>query len=211
MTGPSKNPHNDDKNLNSKSPNDRDKKKSKDEGIDPNAGSMDLEFNNLAPIQLFGSGNNANDPLMLTADTTNTNKDTNNQEEEQVMPHNNNNSIQADDQQGKTNEDKKTNDAEHTDDDYDESYAKNTPPDNKTDDKEDKNLFLTNLHKASASIWSLPIKAVEPVWFSNPDWEGEFPFTPDELDGTKCAYEDSLESDIGIVLDYATDHNDKST
>jgi hypothetical protein len=206
MTEPSKKKHNDNKKLNPKSPNDRDKKKSKDKGIDPNAGSMDLEFNNLALIQLFGSGNNANDPLTLTADTEDENKNTNNQGKEQVTPHNNNSPPQADNQQEKTNKDKKTNNAEHPDDHYNESYATNKPPDTETDDEEDKNPFLTNLHKASASIWSLPIKAAEPVWFSNPDWEGEFPYTPDELDGTKCAYEDSLESDIGIVLfAHATD------
>jgi hypothetical protein len=202
MTEQPKHIRNDDGTSPAKSPNDRNKKKSKDEENDPNDGSMDLEFNSLAPLALFSPGSTASfrdddqqSPNEIAALPTDKDKPPNDQH---ALTH------------------PSTNNPNTTTPNQDNDY----PPENENTQTvdltsigdDDDNPFLANLIHADSSIWSMPIKPADKVWKFNPDWACDEPYTPEELDGTKCEYEDSLEYSVGIALDYvATEDNNPAT
>jgi hypothetical protein len=180
MAEPNKHDRNDDNSLNPKSPNDRDKKKTKVGHNDPNEDSMDVEFKNLPNRSLFGD-DDAPDALgtSLTPSpsiilvnppaTIDSLLPT-------VAPHPS--PIIAD-----------------------PSLTVAVPVSTDVPDDDTRNPFLLS-HLASVPIWTLPIKAAKPLWFANPKWSSERPYTADELDGTKCNYDESLEFDIGVALVY---------
>jgi hypothetical protein len=212
MTDTNKHDRNNNSMMNPKSPNDRDKKKSKDEQTDVNESSMDVEFTNLPTCTLFHE-------KQPPSDTANT--------DTAPVPSNNNNET---DETDKKNEEKDpstttlallpnsatpktspmTIDVDAIDI-YTPSPAAEKFAHAATDLVNAEDPFLTRLHLADSPIWSLPIKAAEHLWFCNPNWAKERCFNPDELDGTKCNYDESLEFDIGVALLYVSHEEGRPT
>jgi hypothetical protein len=201
MTEQQKHVRNNDGTSPAKSPNDRNKKKSKDEENDPNDGSMDLEFDNLSPLALFSPGSTASSrdddhasSNEVVVNPTDTNKPPNDQHALTIPTTNSPTTATSD----------KDNDSP--------SESENDQTVDLTDGDDNDDPFLANLIHADSPLWTMPIKPAERIWKSNPDWACDEPYLPNELDGTKCEYEDSLEYSVGIALDFvATEDNIPAT
>jgi hypothetical protein len=184
MTEPNKKNHNANNKPNPKSLNARDKRKFREESIDPNAGAMDLEFANLKPQQLLTKKNHA-------AASSNQNAT--------YYDSLNPNDLHSVFQEVFDSEDDNKSLLDFTGhDDRFEQLCLDDPALAAC-------LFLAQIDLADTPICPfLPFDIAS--WPSDPEWDNELPYTREELDNKRdCAYEDSLECHLRIGHEYISD------
>jgi hypothetical protein len=179
MTEQPNNKDNDDTMSPEPSPNDRAKKKSREDQHDPNAESMDYETEDLQPRDIFGattsSATLANKRLSNTSNPMQNQQNDPDDLDEQFldanMDENRNEAVDL-------TEDDSTNDLNHT--------STSSP-------------FLIKIDLATTSIWQSNIVEPSYVWRFDDDWKTESPYLSTELDRKKCEYDNSLEFHVTLA------------
>jgi hypothetical protein len=207
MTDINKHDRNDEPDLNPTSPNDRERKKTKDEENDPNAASMDVDFDNLSPRTLFTTESTNNNDVVTTT--------TNVADRPEPDPDINAALPQSNEQNATFKPAPPTTLTLYT-----TSAAPDNTPASHSDaiviaDEEfkdaAKNPFLSRLTYLDTPIWSLPIKAAEALWYVDPVWATEKPFTRQDLDSNQSEYDESLEFDVAIAMMYVANEEGTSS
>lgn len=167
------------------SPNERAKKKSRDDADASDPDAMDYETDLIKPRNIFASGD-ASSPAL------------DNPKQAKMTPNlnSNNNSKDPDDdfQDALDNEENETtppNPDQPNDTEIEENPDDNTP-----------NPYLVNLDLADDPIWHSPIVGANSLWKADPDWSLELPYTPEEINSPDYDLEDTLEYHLGLAYDY---------
>lgn len=190
MTEPLKPDDTNDTKMPSESPNDRVKKKSRDDTEPENPDAMEYEVDSLVPRDIFGSA--ASSQQLVSYDET-------------APTNNNNNKNNANNDQDEELPDalpptaKEPDSVDMTGDDSSSEGVPSSP-----------NPFLANIDLSDDPIWNVPIRDANDLWKSDPDWHLEMPYTTGEIDGKTCHYDDSLEAQLRLASDYVVNHDASS-
>jgi hypothetical protein len=186
MTKQSNNNNNDDTMNSDPSPNDRARKKSREDQQDPNAIPMDYETEDLQPRDIFGAtASSATAGNQRLADTNNT---TSNQSNDPDDP---------DDQFLDANMEENKQEAVDL-----------TEEEPTTDiDIPSPSPFLLKIDLANTSIWQSDIVEPSYVWRFDDDWKTEPPYLTTDLDGKNCIYEESLAFHVTLAHAYILEND----
>lgn len=185
MTDSTSKPISDDTMGTDESPNERARKKTKDDLMHEDRDAMDCDTDPLQPRNIFGSSTSS--------------QNQNNKEMTGPTPHNNNDKLDrtAGYLDPLTNEDK------------DSSNDAPNGGNSKTSHPSYTNPYLENIDLADDLIWTMPIAGPNALWKPDQDWDLSLPYTPGEIAGDTCDYNVSLEAHLNLACDYIDKDDDK--